>query len=70
MRSEQIHRALAQGYNRFEICKLVSKGVKVTHRPGTRFEDSIGNVLDQIKLSGKRSAPPSPSQNEGIETAA
>jgi hypothetical protein len=70
MRSEQIHRALAQGYNRFEICKLVSKGVKVTHRPGARFEDSIGNVLDQIKLSGKRHATPSQPENEVIDPAA
>lgn len=48
MRSEQIHRALAQGHSRFEICQLVSKGVKVTHKPGTRFEDSIGDVLGHL----------------------
>jgi len=29
MRSDKIHRALAQGMNRFEVCQLVSKGVKV-----------------------------------------
>jgi hypothetical protein len=51
MRSEQIHRALAQGHNRFEICQLVSKGVRVTHKPGARFEDSIGNVLDHLSPS-------------------
>ena len=45
MRSDQVHRALARGMNRFEVCRLVSKGVRVTHKSGSRFEDSINNVL-------------------------
>jgi len=45
MRSDRIHRALAQGMNRFEVCQLVSKGVKATHKTGSRFEDSINDVL-------------------------
>jgi len=48
MRSDQIHRALAQGINRFEVCQLVSKGVKMTHKTGSRFEDSINDVLQYI----------------------
>ena len=48
MRSNQIHRALAQGINRFEVCQLVSKGVKATHRTGSRFEDSINDVLQYL----------------------
>jgi hypothetical protein len=48
MRSDQIHRALAQGMNRFEVCQLVSKGVKATHKTGSRFEDSINDVLQYI----------------------
>ena len=35
MRSDKIHRALAQGINRFEVCQLVSKGVK--RHPQDRF---------------------------------
>lgn len=45
MRSDTIHRALAQGMNRFEVCRLVSKGVKAVHTTGSRFEDSINDVL-------------------------
>jgi hypothetical protein len=45
MRSDQIHRALSQGINRFEVCHLVSKGVRATHKTGGRFEDSINDVL-------------------------
>jgi hypothetical protein len=48
MRSSQIHRALAHGINRFEVCQLVSKGVKATHRTGSRFEDSINDVLQYL----------------------
>ena len=48
MRSDQIHRALAHGINRFEVCSLVSKGVRRTHKTGARFEDSINDVLQYI----------------------
>jgi hypothetical protein len=48
MRSEQIHRALAQGHSRFQICQLVSKGIRITHKSGTRFEDSIGSMLSSL----------------------
>ena len=48
MRSNQIHRALAQGMNRFEVCQLVSKGVRVTHKLGSRFEDTINDALDYL----------------------
>ena len=48
MRSDQIHKALSQGMNRFEVCQLVSKGVRVTHKTGSRFEDSINDVLEYL----------------------
>lgn len=54
MRSNQIYRALAQGMNRFEVCQLVSKGVKATHKTGSRFEDSINEVLQYL---GTHDAP-------------
>jgi hypothetical protein len=53
MRSNQIHRALAQGMNRFEVCQLVSKGVKATHKTGSRFEDSINDVLQFLGTHDK-----------------
>ena len=54
MRSDKIHGALARGMNRFEVCQLVSKGVKATHKTGSRFEDSINDVLDYL---GAHEAP-------------
>jgi uncharacterized protein YoaH (UPF0181 family) len=48
MRSDKIHRALEHGMNRFEVCQLVAKGVKATHKTGGRFEDSINDVLQYL----------------------
>jgi len=48
MRSQRIHRVLAQGMNRFEVCQLVSKGVRATHKSGSRFQDSINDVLQYL----------------------
>ena len=48
MRSDKIHKARAQGMNRFEVCQLVAKGVKATHKTGARFEDSINDVLQYL----------------------
>lgn len=67
MRSEQIHRALAQGINRFEVCQLVSKGVKVTHKTGSRFEDTINDALDYLgnHKQEQESMHPAPSAAAG-----
>lgn len=48
MRSDKVHRAMAQGLNRFEVCQLVSKGVRATHKLGSRFEDTINSALDHL----------------------
>lgn len=53
MRSDKIHRALEQGMNRFEVCQMVSKGVKATHKTGGRFEDSINDVLQYLGTHAK-----------------
>lgn len=67
MRSDQIHRALAHGINRFEVCSLVSKGVRQTHKTGSRFEDSINHVLQYL---GTQQADPDSFHSEAeIATA-
>ena len=48
MRSQKIHRVLAQRMNHFEVCQLVSKGVRATHKSGSRFQDSINDVLQYL----------------------
>jgi uncharacterized protein YoaH (UPF0181 family) len=64
MRSEQIHRALKQGVNRFEVCQLVAKGVRRTHKAGSRFEDSINDVLDYLGTSERTQESLHPSEPE------
>lgn len=66
MRSDQIYQALAHGINRFEVCQLVSKGVKATHKSGSRFEDSINFVLDCVGACEKAptSSPQTTAQTE------
>jgi hypothetical protein len=51
MRPEQVHTAVSKGNTRFQICQLISKGVRITHRNGTRMADSIGTVLDHLALT-------------------
>ncbi len=48
--------------NRFEVCQLVAKGVKATHKTGGRFEDSINDVLQYL---GTHDVP-----SEGLHPAA
>jgi len=54
MRSDKVHRALAGGMNRFEICRVAAKGVRATHRTGSRFEDSINDVLQYMSTHDLR----------------
>jgi hypothetical protein len=62
MRSDKIHKVLAQGINRFEVCQLVSKGVRATHKLGGRFEDTINDALDFLgnHKSDQKSLHPAP----------
>ena len=66
MRSTQIHQAITQGNSRFEICQLVAKGVRITHKGGTRMEDSIGMVLGTLGTHPATSCRVPPSANEEL----
>jgi hypothetical protein len=56
MRSDRVYRAIEGGMSRFQVCQIVAKGVKATHKTGTRFEDSINNVLDCMNTSSAAQA--------------
>ncbi len=59
MRSKQIHTAIAQGNNRFEICQMVSKAVRLFHKNGRRLEDSITEVMGMLSAdSGQLASMP------------
>ncbi len=66
MRSDKIHTVLAQGINRFEVCQLVSKGVRATHKLGSRFEDTINDTLDYLSVNkSNQKSIHSPSKTPG-----
>jgi hypothetical protein len=56
MRSDQIHLAIAQGHNRFEICKMTSKSVQMLHKQGERMEDSINRALGLLRSDAAAAA--------------
>lgn len=66
MRSEQVYHALAQGHSRFEICQLVSKQVKLCHRAGARFEDTIGYTFDHLDDRPEQDGNATPYPDAGL----
>ena len=61
MRSKSFHAAIAQGNTRFQICQIVAKGVRITHKHGNRLEDSITTVMGMLKTKPNATAQPEPS---------
>jgi hypothetical protein len=55
MLSDQIHRALAKGHSRFQVCRMTAKGVKVMHKPGSRFEETISTALEGMSGDSQES---------------
>jgi hypothetical protein len=72
MRSQKIHRALAHGMSRFEVCQLVAKGVRATHKTGSRFEDTINTTLDHlgVRETGRQTADDDASDPKSLKSAA
>jgi hypothetical protein len=48
MRTEQVHLAMRETANRYELCQLTWKGVHAVHKSGERMQDSINQVLGTI----------------------
>jgi hypothetical protein len=48
MRSNLIYGALAPVQNRYMLCQLVSKATRKFHRPATRVQDTMNDVLTRF----------------------
>jgi hypothetical protein len=48
MRSNLIYGALNPVENRYMLCQLVSKATRKFHRPATRVQDTMNQVLKQF----------------------
>ena len=56
MRSHLIFGALSPVQNRYMLCQLVSKATRKFHRPATRVQDTMNDVLYRFAASNKPSS--------------
>jgi hypothetical protein len=53
MRSDLIYEALDTVNNRYLLCQLVSKATRKFHKPNTRIQDTMNNVLVRVGDAGQ-----------------
>ena len=53
MRSDLVFEALHTLRNRYLLCQLASKATRRFHRPNTRIQETMNEVLDKISLSDR-----------------
>jgi hypothetical protein len=51
MRSDKVFEALHTLKNRYMLCQLASKATRRFHRPNTRIQETMNEVLDRIAVS-------------------
>ena len=58
MRSDLIFGALTHVTNRYELCQLASKATRKLHKPNTRLQDTMNDVLVRFRESSPAAAVP------------
>ena len=56
MRSELIFGALTHVSNRYQLCQLASKATRKLHKPNTRLQDTMNDVLLRFRESSPAAA--------------
>ncbi|HEY6445697.1 MAG TPA: DNA-directed RNA polymerase subunit omega [Acidobacteriaceae bacterium] len=56
MRSELIFGALTHVNNRYQLCQLASKATRKLHKPNTRLQDTMNDVLVRFRESSPAAA--------------
>jgi hypothetical protein len=56
MRSELIFGALTHISNRYQLCQLASKATRKLHKPNTRLQDTMNDVLVRFRESSPAAA--------------
>lgn len=51
MRSELVFGAVPEVSNRYQLCQLVAKGTRKLHKPNTRLQDTVNEVLTRLSSS-------------------
>jgi hypothetical protein len=55
MRSDRVFDALHTLRNRYMLCQLASKATRKFHKPNTRIQETMNEVLDRIADSERTS---------------
>jgi hypothetical protein len=58
MRSELIFGALTHVNNRYQLCQLASKATRKLHKPNTRLQDTMNDVLVRFREQSPAAVPP------------
>lgn len=56
MRSDLIYDALDTVNNRYLLCQLVSKATRKFHKPNTRIQETMNDVLARVGGAGQSEA--------------
>jgi len=62
MRSDLIYDSLKPVTNRYMLCQLVSKATRKFHRPNTRIQDTMNDVLVRVGMAEEPEAVIVPGQ--------
>lgn len=67
MRSQLIFGAMTHVKNRYELCQLASKAARKLHKPNTRLQDTMNDVLVRFRKSnplGENGSPVEQARNQ------
>lgn len=56
MRSDLIYNSLKPVNNRYMLCQLVSKATRKFHRPNTRIQETMNDVLVRVGKADEQEA--------------
>lgn len=60
MRSDLVFGAALDVSNRYQLCQLTAKAARRLHKPNTRLQDTINDVLVHLNTSTRPDAPAEP----------
>ena len=60
MRSDRVFDALHTLRNRYMLCQLASKATRKFHKPNTRIQDTMNDVLNRISSTDRQNVVTEP----------
>lgn len=70
MRSKLIHEALRSVQNRYMLCQLASKATRKFHRPNTRIQETMNDVMVRFGRTHEASLAEQPERFASAERRA